>query len=78
MVIIAYSPPKKITIIISLLLLVLGFVFGIIAFLGYAGEWLSFLALGGYSARQVCYLLGFIFCGLAWFLIVLGVMVRGL
>ncbi|MFX1476836.1 MAG: hypothetical protein ACFFCI_01775 [Promethearchaeota archaeon] len=78
MIQIAYSPPKKITIIVSFLLLVLGMVFGIIAFLGYAGQWLSFLAIGGYSARQVCYVIGFGLCGLAWLLIVLGVMVRGL
>ncbi|MFW9866622.1 MAG: hypothetical protein ACFFEN_11045 [Candidatus Thorarchaeota archaeon] len=53
-------------------------VFGLIAFLGYANQWLSFLAIGGYSARQVCYVIGFGLCGLAWLLIVLGVMVRGL
>jgi hypothetical protein len=53
-------------------------VFGLIAFLDYADEWLSFLAIGGYSAKRVCYLIGFVLCGLAWLLIVLGVMVRGL
>ena len=74
---IAYSPPKKSTVIISLILLLIGIILGVIAFLGEASTLLPFLELFGLTAEEMCLLICFALSFLAWLLMYLGVKLRG-
>jgi len=65
-----WSPPKKITVVFSLLLLLLGLV------LGLAGTGLIQLDLG--LDPNVMIILGFFVEAIAWALLMLGILVRGL
>jgi hypothetical protein len=61
-----YSPPKRVTIMLSLLILIIGIVLGICGNLGY---------LGSYS--NICVYVGFGLCFLSWLLMWIGVKFRG-
>ncbi len=73
----AYSPPKKTTIIISLIILLIGLILGVLAFLGEATTIFPFLALFGYTAEEICLLISFALSFLAWLLMFLCVKLRG-
>jgi len=73
----AYSPPKKTTIIYSLIILLIGLILGVIAFLGEATTIFPFLELFGYTAEEICLLISFALSFLAWLLMFLGVKLRG-
>jgi len=63
-----YSPPTKMTIIISLIILIIGFILGLVG--------LYVPAVKNWS--EILVLIGLILCSLAWVLMLLGVLIRGI
>ena len=63
-----YSPPTKITIIISFICLIIGFVLGIVGlYVPAVKDW-----------SEILVLIGLILCSIAWVLMLLGVLIRGI
>ncbi|MFX0140447.1 MAG: hypothetical protein ACFFDN_42805 [Candidatus Hodarchaeota archaeon] len=63
-----YSPPTKMTIIISVICLIIGFVLGIVGlYVPAVKDW-----------SEILILIGLILCCIAWVLMFLGVMIRGI
>ena len=77
MVSIEYSPPKKITILVSFIFLIIGIILFAIGYTGNATEWLSFLGTFG-KPNWIAALLGLGSCALAWLLMIIGVFFRGI
>lgn len=75
-----WSPPKKFTVIISSLLQIVGFVFGLVGTefleLDLAG-YIENLGLGSWSLNMIG-LFGILICTVGWALLLLGVFLRGL
>ena len=64
-----WRPPKKITIIISLLLEILGLFLGLVA--------LGYVPISGFTLEPVFALVGIILCIIGWVLMLIGALVKG-
>ena len=69
-----WSPPKKITVVISLFLLVFGLLFGVVG--------VGIIALPPlteiFGDNNILILVGLVLVFLAWLIVILGVTIRGL
>ena len=73
-----YSPPKKSTLLISFVLLALGMVIGFLGALEMIFPFLSQIeVLAAWDIDAVFVITGLILAGLSWFLVYLGVKLRG-
>ena len=70
------SPPKKITVIISAILLVIGIVIGIVALAAADSSFPAFIP--GFDGRGSVFIVGLCFQGFGWFLLFIGTRLRGI
>ncbi|MHA1657758.1 MAG: hypothetical protein ACTSUT_01375 [Promethearchaeota archaeon] len=70
----AYSPPKKATLIMSLILEIIGIIIGLMGLYGYC----TIIPINiGMDINQICVILGFVLTLIGWFILYLGVKLRG-
>jgi len=75
-----YSPPKKITLIISFVVELLGIALGVFGALGMIDPYLAGIGITppvGVSIDLICEITGLIMTAVAWFIVYLGVKLRG-
>jgi hypothetical protein len=81
-IILAYSPPKKITIIISFLFLAIGLFILVDIFFNLVGilVYLPPITFGGtlIDTEQFYAIIGMVFIFISWLLLILGVRIRGM
>jgi len=65
------SPPKKSTVIASLILIIIGTIVSIIGYLNFLPDDLI-PSIEGYTTIQILYLAGFLIDAIVWFLFFLG------
>ncbi len=70
-----YSPPKKSTLMLSLLLELLGV---ILAFSGFLDTFAPQPVALGYNMNELCIIIGLILTLISWFIMFLGVKFRGI
>ena len=70
------SPPKKITVIISAILLVIGIVIGIVGVASTGSSIPAFIP--GFDGGGSVFVVGLCFQGFGWFLLFMGTRLRGL
>nr|MDO8116130.1 hypothetical protein [Candidatus Sigynarchaeota archaeon] len=70
------SPPKKITVIISAIILVVGIIIGIVGVTATGSAFPAFIP--GFDGAGSVFVLGLCFQGFGWFLFFLGTRLRGL
>ncbi len=76
-----YSPPKKITLTISFVVEMLGVALAIFGALGMIDPYLTSISIvvpAGVSIDLICEITGLIMTAIAWFIVYLGVKLRGI
>ncbi len=71
----AYSPPKKTTLIMSLILEIIGIIIGLMGLYGYCT--IIPINIGTQLINEICVILGFVLTLIGWFILYLGVKLRG-
>ena len=71
------SPPKKSTVIASLILIIIGTIVSIIGYLNFLPDDLI-PSIEGYTTNQILFMAGFLIDAIAWFLFFLGTRLKGL
>jgi len=73
-----YSPPKKSTILFSFLIMFIGIILGVIGVMGQMSVLIPGTIIFGLDADQLFILIGFLLVIIAWLLMFLGVLFRGI
>ncbi|MHA1341093.1 MAG: hypothetical protein ACTSO2_14055 [Promethearchaeota archaeon] len=71
------SPPKKSTVIISLVLIIIGTIISLIGYLDFLpADFIN--PIQGYTTNQILFFGGFALSAIAWFLFFLGTRLKGI
>ena len=73
-----YSPPKKSTILFSFLIMFIGIILGVLGVMGQMSVLIPGTIIFGLDADQLFILIGFLLVIIAWLLMFLGVLFRGI